>query len=147
MSPVEPPVVAERPRVQAFVETISLRKAIGVVVLAALVLGAVGALLLTAVDRRAFDDFGDAVWLAVVTVTTVGFGDVVPTNTGGRIVTAGLALLGISLIPTLTSLVTAVLVTRYQHSQAVAQQEQQERVAALLERIETRLERLESDSR
>jgi voltage-gated potassium channel len=147
MSSVGSPIPRERPRVQAFVETISLRRAIGVVVVAALVVGAGGALLLMLVDRSAFEDFGDAVWLAVVTVTTVGFGDVVPTNTAGRLVTAVLALLGISLIPTLTSLVTAVLVTQYQSRHAEAQQAEQERVIAVLERLERRLEHLEGRSR
>jgi voltage-gated potassium channel len=43
--------------------------------------------------------FGDAFYYTVVTLTTVGFGDIVPVTTGGRWVTVGAILAGILLIP------------------------------------------------
>jgi voltage-gated potassium channel len=47
-----------------------------------------------------FKTFGDALWWAVVTLTTVGYGDIVPTSTAGRIdgvmiMFAGVAMLGL----------------------------------------------------
>jgi voltage-gated potassium channel len=45
------------------------------------------------------DNFGDAFYYTVVTLTTVGFGDIVPVTTGGRWVTVSAVLAGILLIP------------------------------------------------
>lgn len=47
--------------------------------------------------------FGDAVWWAASTVTTVGYGDVYPVTTQGRWVAAGLMLAGIALIGVVTA--------------------------------------------
>ena len=142
MAPIEPEF--RRGRVEAFVETLSLRKAVGAVVAVAVALGAVGATLLKVVNPGAFDGPGDAIWLALVTVTTVGFGDVIPTNTAGRLVTAMIALLGISLIPALTSLVTSILVTRRAAALSALQDVEQAQILALLQQIEERLGRLEA---
>lgn len=40
-------------------------------------------------------DFGDALWWSVVTVSTVGYGDVVPETMGGRMIAAPLIAIGI----------------------------------------------------
>ena len=45
------------------------------------------------------DTFGDAFYYTVVTLTTVGFGDIIPVTSGGRWVTVGAILAGILLIP------------------------------------------------
>jgi voltage-gated potassium channel len=46
--------------------------------------------------------FGDAVWWAFVTATTVGYGDISPSTAGGRAVAAILMLFGIGLVSMLT---------------------------------------------
>ncbi len=45
------------------------------------------------------NNFSDAVYLSLVTVTTVGFGDIVPVTQNGRFVTMVVILFGIFLIP------------------------------------------------
>lgn len=52
-------------------------------------------------------NFGDALWWSTTTVTTVGYGDLVPVTAVGRSVTAALMLVGISLIGTVTASVSA----------------------------------------
>jgi voltage-gated potassium channel len=47
----------------------------------------------------AVDTFGDAFYFVVVALTTVGFGDIVPTTGAGRLVTVAAILAGIILIP------------------------------------------------
>lgn len=49
-----------------------------------------------------FKTFGDAVWWACVTVTTVGYGDYVPKTMMGRLVAVALMVVGIGLISMLT---------------------------------------------
>ncbi len=51
------------------------------------------------VNPEAFSTFFDAVYFSVVTMTTVGFGDVIPTSQGGRLMTVLMILTGIALIP------------------------------------------------
>jgi voltage-gated potassium channel len=48
-------------------------------------------------------NFGDAFWLAIVTTTTVGYGDISPKTEGGRMIVAFLMITGIGLISTLTA--------------------------------------------
>ena len=82
-------------------------------------------------------DFGDAVWWAVVTVTTVGYGDRYPVTAAGRGVAVVLMLVGIGLIGVVTASVASYFVEQ--------QQQEDPRVALLedrLSRIEDLLERL-----
>ena len=82
---------------------------LGAVVL--LVLG--GAVAVTVAEREtggAVDDFPTALWWAIVTVTTVGYGDVVPDSVVGRVVGVALMLVGIGLFGALTANVAAYFV-------------------------------------
>ncbi len=51
------------------------------------------------VNPKGFKTFFDAVYFSVVTMTTVGFGDVTPISGGGRLMTVLMILTGIALIP------------------------------------------------
>jgi voltage-gated potassium channel len=53
-----------------------------------------------AVNREDFGTFLDAVYFAVVTMTTVGFGDITPVSEAGRGLTIMMILTGVVLIPT-----------------------------------------------
>jgi hypothetical protein len=53
---------------------------------------------------------GDGVWSAWVTMTHVGFGDVVPTSLLGRIVSAALILFGLTLFSLCTAILSASLI-------------------------------------
>jgi voltage-gated potassium channel len=52
------------------------------------------------VNGKIFQTFLDAVYFSVVTMTTVGFGDVTPISEVGRLLTVMMILTGIALIPT-----------------------------------------------
>ena len=54
----------------------------------------------------------DGVWSAWVTMTHVGFGDVVPVSFFGRLIAAGLILLGLVFFSLFTALVSVTLIGR-----------------------------------
>lgn len=56
--------------------------------------------------------FQDAMWWAITTVTTVGYGDRYPTTTEGRYVAAGLMIAGIALLGVITAAFASSLVDR-----------------------------------
>ncbi len=56
--------------------------------------------------------FGDAVWWALSTITTVGYGDRFPVTGEGRLVAVGLMLAGIALIGVVTAAVASWFVQR-----------------------------------
>ncbi|MBK6855132.1 MAG: two pore domain potassium channel family protein [Microthrixaceae bacterium] len=62
----------------------------------------VGGALLPRLDPGVAASFGDGLWWAVVTTTTVGYGDISPTTTGGRVLAAVLMIAGIGMLGALT---------------------------------------------
>ena len=81
-------------------------------------------------------DFGQALWWAVTTVTTVGYGDTYPVTPEGRGVAVFVMLLGIGLFGTLTaSVATYFANSARQDSQATIDD-----VLAEIKRLEARLD-------
>ncbi len=58
------------------------------------------------------ESFGDAIWWAFETITTVGYGDFVPVTVTGRIVAIGLMIGGIALIGVVTATLASWIVDR-----------------------------------
>jgi voltage-gated potassium channel len=128
-------------RLQRGVERLSLFRAVRMVATIALSLALIAAVLETIVDSG-IDGFDNALWWAIVTVTTVGYGDVVPTTTIGRIIAGALMLVGVSAIPIATSLVVSVFITRMQAKQREQDAVERAELAARLQRIEQALLRV-----
>ena len=122
-------------RLQRRIEKLTIVRAVRMVAFVALSLAVVAAVVEWAVDPG-IGSFRDSLWWAITTVTTVGYGDVVPTSTGGRLVGSVLMLAGVSAIPIATSLVVSIFVTRLQ-------EKERERDAAARDELVERLERIE----
>jgi voltage-gated potassium channel len=58
--------------------------------------------------------FGDAVWWALATISTVGYGDMYPVTTEGRFVAAGLMVCGIGVLGVVTGSFASWLLERVQ---------------------------------
>jgi voltage-gated potassium channel len=69
-------------------------------------------LLMTVIDHRNFTSVWLGLWWAVQTVTTVGYGDHVPTTAGGMIVAAFVMLLGLAFLSVVTAAITSSFVAR-----------------------------------
>jgi len=91
--------------------------------------------------------FGDALWWALVTTTTVGYGDFFPVTVTGRIVAGALMVVGISLIGVVTASVAAwfVRLTTAESDQrdeaSIAKNEQE--IGRLHDKIDTLQEKID----
>ena len=132
-----------RPRIERWYERLTLVRAVSTIVVVAIVLVLVAGLLARIVEPETFDTIGLSYWWAVTTVTTVGYGDIVPVSTGGRIVGALLMLTGLALIPTLTSVIVSTFLYKTRKSEQERIEQLEEEQATVLARIEERLTRIE----
>jgi voltage-gated potassium channel Kch len=106
------PIMSDRTRVRLWMERLTLMRAIRSIVLVAMVMVVLGGVLVRIVEPHTFTDIGLSFWWAVETTTTVGYGDIVPSSTAGRIVGAALMLTGVSLIPLVTSVAVSILTAK-----------------------------------
>ncbi len=99
------------------IETILKHHSLFRVLLAAAGTLVLGAWLVLLFEEKAkgsnIHNYPDALWWAIVTVTTVGYGDRYPVTAGGRAVAVVLMLVGIGLIGVLTATVASVFVKEH----------------------------------
>jgi voltage-gated potassium channel Kch len=91
---------------------------------------------------KAFETWGDEIWWAAQTVTTVGYGDVVPTTGGGRFIAGVVMFFSVATVSLVTAVVTAGFVA-YQQRRLSGEAERHAELRDALHRIERRLDRLE----
>ena len=100
-----------------------------------------GGLLERFLDHREYPTIGRGLWFALETVTTVGYGDVTPRLTQGRIIAAVLMLTAIGFLAVITASVTASLVESSRRRFAASAEADVER---RLEEVNARLARIEA---
>jgi voltage-gated potassium channel len=86
-------------------------------------------------------DFGDAMWWAVTTMTTVGYGDRYPITDTGRLVAFGLMIGGIALLGTVTATLASWLVEA-----VAAEKEQAEDLQVMVRRLEDKIDQLAAEN-
>lgn len=101
----------------------------------------VGSSILSVVEEKAFSD---SLWWAIVTVTTVGYGDIVPNSVFGKWLAIILMLVGIRTIGMLTSALTNFFVKENSNEESKLEQLQNELVMQrrLVEKQAERIEEL-----
>ena len=82
--------------------------------------------------------FADSLWWAVVTATTVGYGDISPVTTTGRLIAVALMLVGIGVIGVFTATIASWFVEQERAPEATERARLEDR----LEAIEEKLDRL-----
>jgi voltage-gated potassium channel len=116
--------------------------------LAVMILGiaAVAGVLANFLSPAGFDSLGDALWWSAQTVTTVGYGDVVPESSGGRLIGLFVMVFGVASVSLVTALVTSSFIT-YQQNRSGGEVDRHQELRDALARIEARLDALEPPQR
>jgi len=86
--------------------------------------------------------YGEALWWACVTVTTVGYGDVYPVTFGGRCIAVAMMVCGIALLGTITAIIASWLVEQVRAEEEAhegATRAQVELLSVQIERLERKL--------
>ena len=118
----------------------SVRNAASVIVATTAVIAVAGGLAIRALDSHEYASIWDGLWWALQTITTVGYGDVTPTTTAGRLVGVVMMLQGVAFMVIVTAAVTSTFVARAQ-AQRGADDGLQD-IAARLDRVERMLSKL-----
>lgn len=130
-------------RLTVALSNLTLRKAVSVIVVVATTMAVVAAFLERLIDP-AFNTFGQALWWAVSTVSTVGYGDYVPESAAGRLIGSVLMLTGLALIPIITSVVVSILVAQRTREAREEELSDIEKILERLDKLDQRLAGLES---
>ncbi len=93
----------------------------------------VGGLVVWVFDREDFPDLGGALWYTLQTVTTVGYGDIVPSLGLGRVVGATVMVVGVALIAILTASITSTFVEAAQRRRRAADEDRERASAEALQ--------------
>jgi voltage-gated potassium channel Kch len=128
-------VPRDTPQLVRYAQNLTIARAVMLIAAIAIVLTLAGAVAVRAIEPEKFGTVGDAAWWALQTVSTVGYGDVVPTSPSGRSVGAVLMLLGVAFVPAVTSIVVAVLITQLQ-ARVGGRADRQDEIIERLERLE-----------
>ena len=101
------------------------------------------------VDQQDFPTVGDGVWWAVVTLGTVGYGDIVPHSAWGRVIGVLVIVLGVTFLSFLMATVTSLFVASDQDRRNARTDEEraatEKETRALLHQILERLDDMEKN--
>ena len=121
----------------------SVKNAVLVMIVITVGIVFVGGVIVWMFDRQDFPDLGSALWYTLQTVTTVGYGDHVPTTEIGRVVGASVMIVGVALIAIVTASITSVFVEAAQRRQRAGRDAQdRDSIEALQQRLDEVLARL-----
>jgi voltage-gated potassium channel len=99
----------------------SIRLAASVIVTATALVVVGGGILIRVLDHDEYSNVWVGMWWALQTVTTVGYGDVTPRHTIGRLVGAVVMLQGIAFLAIVTAAITSSFVARAEGERAAAE--------------------------
>jgi voltage-gated potassium channel len=99
-----------------------------------------------AVDPKSFPSVWLGMWWAIETVTTVGYGDIIPDQTAGKVIAGFLMLGGLSLISVLTAVITSGFVALAQERRRAGGEDpigqKLEEIATEVRAVAARLDRI-----
>jgi voltage-gated potassium channel len=118
-------------------------RAAGIIVSITVSVTIIGGVLMHFTDKKSFPNIGDGFWWAVQTITTVGYGDIVPTSTAGRFVASVVMLVGIGFLTVITASITSTFIEttrrRLEGNTTAALTAKLDQIVARLDAIEANL--------
>jgi voltage-gated potassium channel len=132
---------------------VATRRIFPLLVLITISLALIAGFVATLTDPEDFPSFGVGVWWAIVTLATVGYGDVVPTTPWGRVVGSATIIVGVTFLSFLTAIVTSLFISTEQDEKAAeearvrAASEEETRALIAASEAETRALFLRLDER
>jgi voltage-gated potassium channel Kch len=126
---------------------VSIRKAASIIVMATALVVVASGVLMRVLDRHEYPNIWRALWWAMQTVTTVGYGDVTPSTTSGRIIAVAVMLWGVAFVAILVASITSVFVSRASRERRSnadrAEELEQSRIEARFDDLAAHLDRIE----
>jgi voltage-gated potassium channel len=106
------PPPAPHPRAWTLItrKPLTAGRAARIIALATVSVTLLGGVVIHFADPKNFPNIGVGLWWAIQTVTTVGYGDVVPTDTLGRLVASVVMLTGIGFLTVITATITSTFI-------------------------------------
>jgi voltage-gated potassium channel len=127
---------------------VATRRVFPYLALVTLLLGVGAGFLVTILDKKDFPTFGDGVWWAIVTLGTVGYGDIVPHTAWGRVVGSIVIVVGVTFIAFLTATITSAVVSAGEEEARerarLRDEEAEEETRQLLREVKQRLDAIEA---
>lgn len=143
-----PPNLVERRMSRFLREPPSVRMAASVIVTATLLVVLASGVVMRLLDHKEYPNVWVGMWWALQTVTTVGYGDVTPQETIGRVVATIVMFEGIAFLAIITAAITSTFVARAErertHAEHADEPRQTARAEARFDQLDERLDRLES---
>ena len=125
---------------------LTARRAARIIASVTLSITVISGVLMHFTDEKTYPTIGDGLWWAIQTVTTVGYGDLVPTSTVGRLVAALVMVVGIGFLTVVTASITSAFIEsarrRLQGTEADTLSPKLDQIGARLEEIEAGLKAL-----
>ncbi len=126
----------------------STRNALLLIVVIDLAIVFLGGTIIWLFDRKEYEHLTTAFWYTLQTITTVGYGDVTPTEPIGRIIGAGIMLLGLAFLSILTATITSSFIDARQAARRAQQdtddRDDRARLEARFDALNERFDRLEA---
>jgi voltage-gated potassium channel len=132
--------VPPRPGHALVTRTLTMRRAALWIAASTVAITILGGVLIWLLDNHEFPTIGSGLWWSVQTITTVGYGDHVPSSREGQFVGTVIMIAGIGVLTVITATVTAVFV---ESTRIRLGHDRDQELHARLERIEQRLEQLD----
>jgi voltage-gated potassium channel len=124
-----------------FRKPLTARRAARTIALVTLFLTVISGVLIHFTDKKTYPNIGDGLWWAIQTVTTVGYGDLVPASTTGRLVAALVMVVGIGFLTVITAAITSAFI---ESARRRLQGTETDTLSAQLDQIGKRLDAIEA---
>jgi voltage-gated potassium channel Kch len=131
-----------------FGERAAIRSAANVIAVTTIVVVVIGGVLMRLIDGDEYPSVWLGMWWALQTVTTVGYGDVTPEATSGRIIAAFVMLWGVAFLAIVIAAITSFFVAREREKRQAAKAAEGDSdpsgIHARFDDVTARLDRLEA---